>query len=103
MKALLGKKLGMTQLFDPESGAVHPVTVLQLGPCPVVQVKRQDTDGYEAVQIGYGEMRSTLVSLPLRGHFRKAAVKPRRVLREIRLPDASGFQVGQEFVVIMIA
>jgi large subunit ribosomal protein L3 len=99
MKALLGKKLGMTQLFDPESGAVHPVTVLQLGPCPVVQVKRQDTDGYEAVQIGYGEIRSTLVSLPLRGHFRKVAVKPRRVLREIRLPDASPFQVGQELTV----
>ena len=99
MKALLGRKLGMTQLFDPESGAVHPVTVLQLGPCPVVQVKRQDTDGYEAVQIGFGEIRSTLVNLPSRGHFRKAAVKPRRILREIRLPDASDFQVGQELTV----
>ncbi len=99
MKALLGKKLGMTQLFDQESGEVHPVTVLQLGPCPVVQVKRQATDGYEAVQIGYGEIRSTLVTLPARGHYRKAKVVPRRVLREVRVEDAGSFQVGQEITV----
>ena len=99
MKALLGKKLGMTQIFDQESGAAYPVTVLQLGPCPVVQVKRQETDGYEAVQIGFGEVRTTLVTMPSRGHFRKADVKPRRHLREFRVEDASAYTVGQELTV----
>ena len=99
MKALLGRKLGMTQIFDQESGEVWPVTVLQLGPCPVVQVKRQPTDGYEAVQIGYGEMRTSLVNLPTRGHFKKASVVPRRHLREFRVADASAYVVGQELTV----
>ena len=99
MKALLGRKLGMTQIFDPASGEAYPVTVLQLGPCPVVQVKRQDPDGYEAVQIGFGDVRSTLVSLPARGHFRKADVQPRRHLREFRVADASAYTVGQNLTV----
>ncbi|UCE02943.1 MAG: 50S ribosomal protein L3 [Candidatus Latescibacterota bacterium] len=99
MKALLGKKLGMTQVFNQETGEVTPVTVLQIGPCPVVQVKTRDTDGYEAVQIGYGDMRPALATLPRRGHFRKAGVLPRRWLREVRVEDASQYEVGQELTV----
>ncbi len=99
MKALLGKKLGMTQIFDEKTGEATPVTVLQLGPCPVVQVKRRDTHGYEAVQIGFGDIRSTLVNLPSRGHFAKAGVVPRRVLREFRVEDASQYEVGKDLTV----
>src|SRR5262245_33604550 len=101
MKALLGRKLGMTQIFDQESGEVWPVTVLQLGPCPVVQVKRAAKEGYEAVQIGFGAIRTTLVDLPSRGHFRKAGMEPRRHLREFRVDDASGYEVGQQLTVEM--
>ena len=99
MKALLGKKLGMTQLFDEKTGEVTPVTVLQLGPCPVVQVKTRDTDGYDAVQIGFGDIRSTLVNLPQRGHFAKAGVMPRRLLREFRVEDASQYEIGTDLTV----
>jgi large subunit ribosomal protein L3 len=99
MKALLGKKLGMTQIFDQKTGEVTPVTVLQLGPCPVVQVKTKAANGYEAVQLGWGEKRASVVSLPDRGHFAKAGVTPRRVLREVRVEDASTYQVGQELTV----
>ncbi len=99
MKALLGKKLGMTQVFDQKTGEVTPVTVLQLGPCPVVQVKTRETDGYEAVQIGFGDMRSSLATLPRRGHFRKANVQPRRWLREVRVPNAGEYKVGDEVTV----
>jgi large subunit ribosomal protein L3 len=101
MKALLGKKLGMTQLFDEKTGELKPVTVLQCGPCPVVQVKTKDSDGYEAVQIAYGEKRSSTVTLPMRGHYSKAAVVPRRYLREFRVEDASEYKVGQELTVEM--
>jgi large subunit ribosomal protein L3 len=101
MKALLGKKLGMTQVFDEKTGEVTPVTVLQLGPCPVVQVKTRDTHGYEAVQIGFGDIRSTLVNLPRRGHFAKAGVVPRRLLREFRVEDASQYEVGKDLTVEM--
>jgi large subunit ribosomal protein L3 len=100
MKALLGRKLGTTQVFDQETGVVTPVTVLQMGPCPVVQVKTLAEHGYEAVQIGFGDIRPTLVSLPKRGHFRKAGVVPRRWLREVRVDDASRYQVGQELTVV---
>lgn len=99
MKALLGKKLGMTQVFDQKTGEVIPVTVLQMGPCPVVQVKTRETDGYEAVQIGFGEMRSALATLPRRGHFRRAGVQPRRWLREVRVPSAAEYTVGDEVTV----
>jgi large subunit ribosomal protein L3 len=101
MKALLAKKLGMTQLFDEKTGELKPVTVLQVGPCPVVQVKTKATDGYEAVQIAFGEVRTTRVTLPIRGHYAKAAVVPRRVLREFRVDDAAQYQVGQELTVEM--
>jgi large subunit ribosomal protein L3 len=99
MKALLGKKLGMTQIFDQKTGEVTPVTVLQLGPCPVVQVKTKAANGYEAVQIGWGNVRTSVVRLPDRGHFAKAGVTPRRMLREVRVEDASPYQVGQELTV----
>ena len=99
MQALLGRKLGMTQIFDQENGEATPVTVLQVGPCPVVQVKTRAAHGYEAVQIGFGAIRPTLVSLPKRGHYRKAGVVPRRWLREVRVDDASQYRVGQELTV----
>lgn len=99
MKALLGKKLGMTQIFDQKTGEVTPVTVLQVGPCPIVQVKTRDNDGYEAVQIGFGDVRTSVVNLPKRGHFAKAGVTPRRFLREFRVEDASGYEVGKEITV----
>jgi large subunit ribosomal protein L3 len=101
MQALLGRKLGMTQVFDAKTGEVTPVTVLQVGPCPIVQVKTRATDGYEAVQIGFGEVRSSVVTLPRRGHFVRAGVAPRRLLREFRVEDASKYEVGTELTVEM--
>jgi large subunit ribosomal protein L3 len=95
VNALLGEKLGMTQLFDDESRAI-PVTVVKLGPCRVVQVKSTATDGYEAVQISYRELDARHVNKPMAGHFAKANVPPSRHLVEIRVPDASEYSVGQE-------
>jgi len=83
-KALIGKKLGMTQVFD-EKGNVVPVTVIEAGPCPVVYLKTQDNDGYEAVQLGFGDIRVKKVTKPLAGHFRKQGVGPRKTLREFKL------------------
>jgi large subunit ribosomal protein L3 len=95
VNALLGEKLGMTQLFDDESHAI-PVTVVKLGPCRVVQVKSTATDGYEAVQISYRELDARHVNKPMAGHFAKANVPPSRHLVEIRVSDASEYSVGQE-------
>ncbi|MDR0903026.1 MAG: 50S ribosomal protein L3 [Ruminococcus sp.] len=83
-KALIGKKIGMTQIFD-ESGKVIPVSVIEAGPCPVVQKKTLENDGYESVQLGFGDIREKLVSKPAKGHFEKAGVAPKRVLREFKL------------------
>ena len=83
MKAIIGKKIGMTQIFD-EKGAVIPVTVIEAGPCTVVQVKTVETDGYNAVQLGYGEVKEYKVNKPDAGHFAKASVKPTKHLREFR-------------------
>ena len=83
-KALIGKKLGMTQVFD-EKGNVVPVTVIEAGPCPVVYLKTQDNDGYEAVQLGFGDIRVKKVTKPLAGHFKKQGVGPRKTLREFKL------------------
>lgn len=94
-KGILGKKLGMTQLFN-DKGEVLPVTVIEAGPCVVVQKKTVENDGYNAIQIGYGEKRERLFGKPLKGHFNKAGVKPVRYLKELRLADANEFQVGQE-------
>lgn len=94
-KGILGKKLGMTQLMTPEGDAI-PVTVIEAGPCFVVQKKTKDTDGYNAVQLGFGEKRERLFNKPLKGHFDRAGVKPLRYLREIRVDNIDDFKVGQE-------
>ena len=95
MTGLLGKKLGMTSIFD-ESGQVIPCTVIEAGPCFVTQIKTKDRDGYEAIQIGFGERRERLFTKPLRGHFAKASVKPMRIVREFRGNGVSEMQPGQE-------
>ena len=92
-KGLIGKKLGMTQLFD-EKGNVVPVTVLEVGPCAVVQKKTNEKDGYEAVQLGYGDVKLSRVNKPMKGHFAKADVAPKKALREFRLADTSALNVG---------
>ncbi len=94
-KALLGTKLGMTQTWN-EDGRVVPLTVVQVGTNVVTQVRTIETDGYEAVQIGYGEMDPRRVTKPLSGHFAKAGVTPRRHLTEVRTSDASSYELGQE-------
>jgi len=94
-KAILARKVGMTQVFD-EQGRVIPVTVLEAGPCRVVQVKNEDTDGYNSIQIGFLEKKEQRVNKPLKGHFQKGNVKPLRFLREFRVEDASQFKTGQE-------
>ncbi len=92
-KGIIGKKLGMTQLFD-ENGLVIPVTVIEAGPCPVVQKKTEATDGYTAVQLAFGDIREKLVNKPVAGHFKKAGVAPARHLKEFRLDDAESMNVG---------
>ena len=92
-KAIIGKKLGMTQLFDA-NGNVVPVTVIEAGPCVVAQKKTNENDGYEAVQIGYGDMKASKVNKPMKGHFAKGDVAPKKVLHEFRLEDTSVLNVG---------
>jgi large subunit ribosomal protein L3 len=94
-KGILGKKVGMTQIFT-ETGEVIPVTVIEAGPCVVVQKKTTQVDGYSALQIGFGEKRERLFNKPAKGHFDRANVKPLRYLREIRTEDAESYEVGQE-------
>ena len=97
-KAIIGKKLGMTQIFLPD-GRLVPVTVIQAGPCTVVQKKTVENDGYESVQFGFEEIPENrvkkLVNKPDAGHFAKAGVKPMRVLREFRLDDCASLELGQ--------
>ena len=95
VKGLLGTKLGMTQLWD-ENNRVVPVTVVQAGPCVVTQVRTPDTDGYNAVQLGFGAIKAKKVTKPHGGHFVKADVTPRKHLVEIRTTDASEYTLGQE-------
>lgn len=92
---IIGKKVGMTRLFD-ENDRMVPVTVIQAGPCSVVQVKASETDGYAAVQLGFEEKKLKGTSNPQRGHFRRAKVSPKRTLREFRLDNASGYECGVE-------
>ena len=92
-KGLIGKKLGMTQLFDA-NGNVVPVTVIEAGPCVVAQKKTVENDGYDAVQIGYGDLKASKVNGPMKGHFAKGDVAPKKVLREFRLDDISAVNVG---------
>jgi len=100
MAMLLGKKVGMTRLYD-QAGRSVPVTVLQVGPCVVTQVKTEGTDGYNAIQIGYDDVKPSRQTKPLVGHFAKAGITPKRFVREMRLEqDPSGqFQVGQTLTV----
>ncbi|MDO5601443.1 MAG: 50S ribosomal protein L3 [Oscillospiraceae bacterium] len=92
-KGIIGKKLGMTQLFD-ENGKVVPVTIVEAGPCAVVQKKTVESDGYQAVQLGFGDVTAKHVTKPRAGHFAKAEVAPKRTLREFRLEDISAMNVG---------
>ncbi len=92
-KGIIGKKLGMTQLFD-ENGKVVPVTVVEAGPCTVVQKKTVESDGYQAVQVGFGDVSAKHVNKAAKGHFEKANVAPKRTLREFRLADISAMNVG---------
>ena len=92
-KGLIGKKLGMTQLFDA-NGNVVPVTVIEAGPCVVAQKKTVENDGYDAVQVGYGDLKASKVNGPMKGHFAKNDVAPKKVLREFRLADCSAVNVG---------
>jgi len=96
-KSILGRKVGMSQIFDEEGKAV-PVTVIEAGPCFVVQKKTTERDGYAALQLGFGERRAEKLNNPLRGHFSKDKVKPLRYLKEMRLDEAEleGYAVGQE-------
>lgn len=97
-KAIMGKKIGMTQIFD-ENGKIVPVTVVEALPNLVVQVKTEDKEGYNAIQVGYGEIREKLVNKPRTGQFKKAGVPVRRLLKEFRLEDITGFEVGSEITV----
>ena len=92
-KGIIGKKLGMTQLFDA-NGKVVPVTIIEAGPCTVVQKKTVESDGYQAVQMGYGEVSAKKVNKAAKGHFDKADVAPKRTLREFRFDDIAAVNVG---------
>ena len=94
-KAILATKVGMTQIFNDE-GVLTPVTVLQAGPCVVTQVKTEENDGYEAVQVGFGDIRESLVNKPEKGHFDKAGVAVKRFVKEFRFDNAAEYTVGQE-------
>ena len=92
-KGLIGKKIGMTQLFD-ENGKVIPVTVVEAGPCTVVQKKTIENDGYEAIQVGFDDVKVQRVNKPMAGHFKKADVAPKKVLKEFRLENTADVNVG---------
>ena len=98
VKGVLGEKLGMTQVWDDENRLV-PVTVIQAGPCVVTQVRTDETDGYQAVQIAYGAIDPRKVNKPEGGHFAKAGVTPRRYSVELRTADAADYSLGQELTV----
>jgi large subunit ribosomal protein L3 len=95
MKGIIGKKIGMTRIFNQEGHSI-PVTVIEAGPCPVVQVKTQKKEGYDAIQLGFGGKRKNLFTMPVLGHFEKAKVEPKRVLKEIRTEPEEKFELGQE-------
>ena len=94
-KAIIGKKLGMTQIFD-EVGNVIPVTVIEAGPCTVVQKKTVENDGYDAVQLGFMDIAERKVTKPVKGHFAKANISLKKHLKEFKLDDAAAMEVGQE-------
>lgn len=92
-KGLIGKKIGMTQIFD-EAGNVIPVTVVEAGPCTVTQIKTVENDGYQAVQVGFGDVKVSRVNKPMKVHFDKADVAPKKTLKEFRLESIDGIEVG---------
>ncbi len=94
-KGLIGRKVGMTQIFD-EAGKVIPVTVIEAGPCVVAQVKTEETDGYNAIQLGFGDVKEKKVNKPEKGHFTKVNVTPKKYLREFRLDSVEEVKVGDE-------
>lgn len=98
VNTILGRKLGMTQVWGEDDNIV-PVTVIQAGPCVVAQVKTTETDGYEAVQIGFGDIKEHKVNKPMKGHFDKAGIAPMRYLREVRVEDASQHSCGEVITV----
>ncbi len=98
MKSLIGKKIGMTQIFD-EQGKVIPVTVIEAGPCTVVQIKNIENDGYNAIQLGYGEVKEYKLTKPERGHYTKVKVAPKKHLREFRVDSLENVNVGDEIKV----
>lgn len=95
VKGILGRKLGMTQVFD-EAGRAVPVTVVKAGPCVVVQKRTPARDGYSAIQLGFEDVKEGRLNRPRRGHLARAGVRPVRILRELRVPDAEAYQVGQD-------
>ena len=98
VNTILGRKIGMTQVWDDQDNVV-PVTVILAGPCTVSQVKTTETDGYEAVQIGFGDIKAKHVNKPLAGHFAAQGVEPMRYLREVRVEDASQYSTGDKVTV----
>jgi large subunit ribosomal protein L3 len=98
MRGLIGKKVGMTQIYD-EHGIMTPVTVVEAGPCVVMQVKTKKNDGYDAVQVGYGDRKKKHLTKPLEGHFTRAKVEPKRILAEFDLIPGFEYKMGQEFTV----
>ena len=102
-KAIVAKKIGMTQVFNQETGEMIPVTVLEAGPCVVTQVKTVEHDGYSAVQVGFGEIREKLVNKPDKGQFAKAGVEVKRMLEELKLDDAENYKVGDVIKADMFA
>ena len=98
MKTLIGKKVGMTQIFD-DKGRVVPVTVIEAGPCVVAQVKSVETDGYNAIQLGFGDVKESKINKPEKGHFAKANIDPKKHLREFRVESVEGVTVGTEWTV----
>jgi len=101
MEGLIGKKLGMTRVFD-DAGMQVPVTVLQVGPCVIVQRKSREKDGYEAVQLGFEDQKSDRLTRPLQGHFKKAGVDSKRVLQEVSLDDGEDVKVGDTVTVASV-
>lgn len=97
-KAIIGKKLGMTQIFSAD-GKVIPVTVVEAGPCPVVQIKTTEKDGYAAVKVGFGKVEEKDLNKPDNGQFKKAGVEPRKVLKEFKFDDCGKYAVGQSLTV----
>lgn len=99
-KAIIGRKVGMTQLFAAD-GKMLPITVIEAGPCPVVQKKTVEHDGYEALQVGFAPIREKLVTKPMLGHFKKASVGAHRYVKEIKLDNAAEYEAGQVITVDM--